>query len=461
MTVQQLKTESITGDDLSGSNGATSRTYTLAYTSIVSGSLDIHVDGAFLYEGASKDYTISSNTVTFINNIWDNQNIEISYLANVTDTSINASSYASTIDLARFMNIEGTIPDMTITGSNRTEETIGTGDGSTTIFYLDHGYVLASSYTISYGASVTSTTNLTETTHYTLDKDTGKLTLTSAGVTAVSTNNVYGAYSYCNVGLTDTQLQDAINRSVSEIEEDLGCRFVDGTDTTPGWLERSKEKHTGQGKYWRRYSLDKYPVAEIYTTLDGDHTSSITTITVSSTDGFPSSGTIGIATEKITYTGKTSTTFTGCTRGVDDTTGTAQTDGDIVTSWVVEISTTAPGSAITWQMLQTDVDYDMDFKSGTVQLHTTDLLLDSLSLMSPPSKIGNRFRCTYLSGHDTIPNNLKRLVLMVAAKDLLHMAVRKAHSAGLNGFNPNMINVDESWMESTKDRYRNIMAINT
>ena len=37
-----------------------------------------------------------------------------------------------------------------------------------------------------------------------------------------------------------------------------------------------------------------------------------TTITVDTTAGFPSSGTLKIGTTEVTYTGLTSTTFTGC-----------------------------------------------------------------------------------------------------------------------------------------------------
>lgn len=50
--------------------------------------------------------------------------------------------------------------------------------------------------------------------------------------------------------------------------------------------------------------------------LTADITSSVTTITVDSTTGFASSGSIWIGVELITYTGTTATTFTGCTRGV-------------------------------------------------------------------------------------------------------------------------------------------------
>ena len=66
------------------------------------------------------------------------------------------------------------------------------------------------------------------------------------------------------------------------------------------------------------------------TTTSTTHTDSVTTITVSSTSGFDSAGTIVIANESITYTGTTSTTFTGCTRGAASTTAAAIASGGTV-----------------------------------------------------------------------------------------------------------------------------------
>tara|TARA_R100000315_G_C5208570_1_gene123552 strand:+ start:68 stop:1006 length:939 start_codon:yes stop_codon:yes gene_type:complete len=66
---------------------------------------------------------------------------------------------------------------------------------------------------------------------------------------------------------------------------------------------------------------------EITTTnLDGALTDSATTITVNSTTGFDSTGTIFIGNEQITYTGTSSTTFTGATRGANNTTATSHSD---------------------------------------------------------------------------------------------------------------------------------------
>ena len=63
------------------------------------------------------------------------------------------------------------------------------------------------------------------------------------------------------------------------------------------------------------------------TALNGSHTDSVTTITVDSTSGFDSSGTIYINGEVITYTGTSSTTFTGATRGANGTTASAHDSG--------------------------------------------------------------------------------------------------------------------------------------
>ena len=70
------------------------------------------------------------------------------------------------------------------------------------------------------------------------------------------------------------------------------------------------------------------------TTTSTTHTDSVTTITVSSTTGFDSSGTIVIGGETITYTAiGSSTTFTGCTRGANSTTAAIIASGVTVTQF--------------------------------------------------------------------------------------------------------------------------------
>src|SRR5210317_91977 len=76
--------------------------------------------------------------------------------------------------------------------------------------------------------------------------------------------------------------------------------------------------------------LDRFVGQEdlsVTTTLNGTLNNSDTTISVASTTGFDSTGSIVIDTEEISYTGTTSTTFTGCTRGAGGTTAASIASG--------------------------------------------------------------------------------------------------------------------------------------
>jgi len=70
------------------------------------------------------------------------------------------------------------------------------------------------------------------------------------------------------------------------------------------------------------------------TTTSTTHTDSVTTITVTSTTGFDTTGTLFIGNEQITYTAiGSSTTFTGCTRGANNTTAASIASGVTVTQF--------------------------------------------------------------------------------------------------------------------------------
>ena len=68
-----------------------------------------------------------------------------------------------------------------------------------------------------------------------------------------------------------------------------------------------------------------------YTTLSAGINNSVTTIPVVSTAGFLTAGELRITTEVITYTGKTATSFTGCTRGARGSANIAHSTGAVVT----------------------------------------------------------------------------------------------------------------------------------
>ena len=69
------------------------------------------------------------------------------------------------------------------------------------------------------------------------------------------------------------------------------------------------------------------------TTLNGSHSSSVTTLTLTSTTGFDSTGKVHIGSEIITYTGITGNDITGCTRGAESTTAASHSSGVTVTQF--------------------------------------------------------------------------------------------------------------------------------
>ena len=65
----------------------------------------------------------------------------------------------------------------------------------------------------------------------------------------------------------------------------------------------------------------------ISTTLNGSHSSSVATLTLTSTTGLTSTGKVHIAGEIVTYTGILGNDITGCTRGAESTTAATHASG--------------------------------------------------------------------------------------------------------------------------------------
>lgn len=68
------------------------------------------------------------------------------------------------------------------------------------------------------------------------------------------------------------------------------------------------------------------------TTLSGNHSAAATTLVVVSTASLYDEGRVLVDSEVIGYTGKTTTTLTGCTRGLEGTTAATHSDGATVTA---------------------------------------------------------------------------------------------------------------------------------
>tara|TARA_R100000808_G_C2139655_1_gene147555 strand:+ start:543 stop:1478 length:936 start_codon:yes stop_codon:yes gene_type:complete len=71
----------------------------------------------------------------------------------------------------------------------------------------------------------------------------------------------------------------------------------------------------------------------VSTTLNGSHSDSVTTLTLTSTTGLDATGKVFIGSEIVTYTGILGNDITGCTRGAESTTAATHADGTTVTQF--------------------------------------------------------------------------------------------------------------------------------
>ena len=114
-------------------------------------------------------------------------------------------------------------------GQRVVDEVVGTGDNTETSFDLDNDNVIAGTYTLNYAASGSNSfTALTETTHYTLDKESGKIVLTTAGKTALGTNILYATYIY-TIPFPDSIISDFIDIADAQIDKLTGQRWTTPT----------------------------------------------------------------------------------------------------------------------------------------------------------------------------------------------------------------------------------------
>ena len=243
------------------------------------------------------------------------------------------------------------------------------GDASTTLFITKEKPVIDDSYTIKVGGVAK-----TETTDFTLNKDIGEMIFTSAP--AAGTDNVTAdykyakyrdadyfemiknAFGYCQNKLWKETIDTSTFVSVASQYEYSGpekCLFlVEGhyrQSSSDPWTRIDSYSNLTYLKNSNKIKIDPYFDTagyylkfrygrSLYTdftvvsgSLNGDHTAAVATITASSTTGFdPLGGIIKIDSEEITYTGTTTTTFTGCTRGANNTTAATHSNGAVIYS---------------------------------------------------------------------------------------------------------------------------------
>lgn len=152
-------------------------------------------------------------------------------------------------------------------------------------------------------------------------------TITTENTTTIQMRNVDTAYLLFNkvfafaFGVGNNFTSPGIIRYLTRRFSEVGTttiNFYYGTHNDTGTTYATDAKFLSEGGYIQDYRQTSEGGPS--TALNGALSSSATTITVDSTTNFQTSGTLVIDSEHISYTGTNATQFTGCTRGIDDTT---------------------------------------------------------------------------------------------------------------------------------------------
>jgi|TARA_X000001388_G_scaffold19617_1_gene12904 hypothetical protein len=168
--------------------------------------------------------------------------------------------------------------------------------------------------------------------------------------------------SFTNARGIQVQCKNAVNEAIRYINQrEFGYPFNHASETktlTPGVVRYSVPTSTkyidyntarikknlnvnASGNNLAKLNYNEYITKEYAnqedeissTTLNGSHSSSVTTLTLTSTTGFDSSGTVFIGGEQVTYTGISGNDITGCTRGANSTTAETHASGVTVTQF--------------------------------------------------------------------------------------------------------------------------------
>ena len=139
-----------------------------------------------------------------------------------------------------------------------------------------------------------------------------KFSVSSAGTDA-NGNTFLNLKSDSTAAINITETKIKVLHTTSK---DVSAYFEGGTD-----IFDNQTEHFGSNrivlKELNKHGYLNKDANQANTILNGAITNSDTTLTVDTTTGFPTSGTLLIGTEEMTYTGKTSTTFTGITRNTN------------------------------------------------------------------------------------------------------------------------------------------------
>lgn len=214
------RTDNRTGANCTAAPGNVGRTITLQHSDAINAGMFVKVQGVDL--DPTTEFTMTDDVVTLNVYVEDSYSVIIRYYTQETVATGTTSVYTDTLQVVRTCGI----------GIEVFDELVGTGNSSQNSFDLDNGNVIAGSYELNYGASGSNSLNtLIETTHYVLSKDEGRILLTAAGVTILSTNVLYASYMY-SPKMSDTLISTFLPAVDKEVEKKTGNYWSTSTSET-------------------------------------------------------------------------------------------------------------------------------------------------------------------------------------------------------------------------------------
>lgn len=184
------------------------------------------------------------------------------------------------------------------------------------------------------------------------------------------------------------------------------------------------------------------------TQLNGAINNSVTTVIVDSTTGFPAAGTIAIDSELITYSAKTSTNFTGCTRGALGTTAASHLDNTLTynasnyNGWGQSISQTSSNQLRLWS--QSNFGQDLLFSPQQGALY----------YWSPGTGTSPNItvRATLVSGTD-VPSIMNEILVSDSSRIVIAFGCNDYGAYGTTPQDPMLIrwSAQESYTDWTPD----------
>ena len=184
------------------------------------------------------------------------------------------------------------------------------------------------------------------------------LSLTNSVITRMNEVELTSS-TFTNARGVQVQCKNAVNEAIRYINQrEFGYSFNHSTNTetlVPGKVRYALPTSTKSVDYntarikrsttlnasgtnlttlnYNEYIQNEYANQEdeiTSTTLNGSHSASVATLTLTSTTGFDASGTIYLGGEQVTYTAISGNDLTGCTRGANSTTAAIHADGVFV-----------------------------------------------------------------------------------------------------------------------------------